>query len=425
MTHPFRTGPLNVSFVITSLPVGGAETLLVNLVRRINKTILQPEVLCLKEPGELGDAIALEVPLTGRVLSHKCDLRVMPRLMRAFRRSRTDAVITVGAGDKMFWGRLAARLAGVPVVCSALHSTGWPDGIGKLNRLLTGITDGFIACAQNHAHHLHAHEGFPANKVFMIPNGVDVDRFRPFAPMRGWLREHLDVPTTSRLVGIVAALRPEKNHAQLIAAASEIIRHHPNTHFVVVGDGPMRAAIESEIQQRGLVGHFHLLGNRSDTPAILAGLDVFVLTSKNEANPVSILEALASAIPVVSPDVGSVNETVIHEKTGLLTRPLDANSTADAIIRLLGNPTWASQLGFQGRSHVRQSWSLEAMVSGYERLVTMLYNSKSAINGQPLWQAAGEESAIDPFRTHPQAPLTASCLPTVDQPVLANFSPQD
>ncbi len=134
MTQPFRTGPLNVSFVITSLPVGGAETLLVNLVRRINKSILQPEVLCLKEPGELGDAIALEVPLTGRMLSHKCDLRVMPRLMRAFRRSRADAVITVGAGDKMFGGRLEARMAGVPVVSSALHSTGWPDGIGN-NRM--------------------------------------------------------------------------------------------------------------------------------------------------------------------------------------------------------------------------------------------------------------------------------------------------
>ena len=200
MTEP-RTTPLNVSFIITSLPVGGAETLLVNLVRRLDKSLVQPQVLCLKEAGELGEAIAREVPLQSDLLSGKFDLRILPKLIHIFRSQPTDAVITVGAGDKMFWGRLAARFAKVPVICSALHSTGWPDGVSKLNRMLTSITDGFVACAKNHAQHMVENEGFPKSKVFMIPNGVDTDRFKPNKASRNWLRSELNLTSDVKLIG--------------------------------------------------------------------------------------------------------------------------------------------------------------------------------------------------------------------------------
>ena len=380
-----RTSPLNVSFIITSLPVGGAETLLVNLVRQLDKSLVQPQVLCLKEAGELGDVIAREVPLKSHLLSGKFDLRILPRLISAFRCQQTDAVITVGAGDKMFWGRLAAKFAQVPVICSALHSTGWPDGVSRLNRMLTNITDGFIACARNHAQHMVESEGFPKSKVFMIPNGVDTQRFQPNVAQRRWLRSELNLPEQAKLVGIVAALREEKNHAQLVLAARDVLRAHPNTHFLLVGDGPMRSSIENMIGENGLTAHFHLLGSRSDTNLILPALDAFVLTSKNEANPVSILEALACGIPVAAPSVGSIHETVLHEKSGLLTTPLDPFSTADALIRLLGNAVWSRQLGQNGRSEVEQSWSLAAMVNGYEKLIAMLYNAKAAAIGLPEW----------------------------------------
>ena len=393
MTKP-RTSPLNVSFIITSLPVGGAETLLVNLVRQMDKSLVQPQVLCLKEAGELGDVIAREVPLKSHLLSGKFDIRILPRLIRAFRSQQTDAVITVGAGDKMFWGRLAARFAKVPVICSALHSTGWPDGVSRLNRMLTTITDGFIACAHNHAQHMVEFEGFPKSKVFVIPNGVDTRRFQPNGAQRSWLRSELNLPEKAKLVGIVAALREEKNHTQLVLAARDVLRAHPNTHFILVGDGPMRSSIENAIGENGLTAHFHLLGSRSDTHLILPALDAFVLTSKNEANPVSILEAFACGIPVAAPSVGSIHETVLHEKTGLICTPLDPFSTADALIRLLANPVWSRQMGQHGRKQVEQFWSLDAMVNGYEKLIAMLYNAKSPVNGLPEWQGAkSRESA--------------------------------
>ena len=147
-------GPLRVLFVITSMPVGGAETLLVNLCQRLNRERILPELCCLKGPGPLGELLAEQISVHARLLNGKWDWRVLSRLRNLIRARRIDGVITVGAGDKMFWGRLAARLERLPVIGAALHSTGWPDGIGRLNRWLTPITDVFIAVAENHGRYL-------------------------------------------------------------------------------------------------------------------------------------------------------------------------------------------------------------------------------------------------------------------------------
>lgn len=406
--RPQRSEPLRTCFLLTSMPVGGAETLLLNLIERLDRRIVQPEVVCLKEPGPLGEELRRSVPVHSHFLFNKWDARVLLRLRRRFRRSRVDAVITIGAGDKMFWGRLAARMAGVPVICSALHSTGWPDGVGRLNRSLTPLTDAFIAVAHDHAQFLVNWEGFPRERVFMIPNGVDTERFRPNPAARDHFRESLQVPSDAPLVGIVAALREEKNHSQFLAAARDILRLQPDTRFIVVGDGPTRPRLESEIAELGLQRFVHLLGTRSDTPNILAALDVFALTSKNEANPVSILEALSCGIPVVSTNVGSIHETVLDGQTGFLTTPGSSEETADAIVRLLGNRGLAGSLGRNGREHVSRNWSLDAMVAGYERLLAMLYNDKV----QPAAQIA------PPSCRPVSAPAVAVATPMLSLPNL-------
>ena len=143
--------PLRVMFLITSMPVGGAEMLLVNLIRRLDRSRCVPYLCCLKELGPLGDELVAEdVPASSHLIRGKYDLAVLWKLVWRMRREQIDAIVTVGAGDKMFWGRLAAKLASVPVIAAALHSTGWPDGVGRLNRLLTPITDGFIGVAARH-----------------------------------------------------------------------------------------------------------------------------------------------------------------------------------------------------------------------------------------------------------------------------------
>lgn len=366
----------DVFFVITSMPVGGAEVLLANLIRRMDRTRFAPHLICLKELDELGKQLASEIPCWHNLLRSKWDLSILPRLAKIFRDNQATAVITVGAGDKMFWGRLAAKHAKVPVVCSALHSTGWPDGVGKLNRLLTRWTDAFIAVAKAHGEFLSTFEGFPASKVHVIPNGVDTQRFQPRPDTRRLVRRKLNIPESAPLVGIVAALRPEKNHGLLVRSAVRILTEQPECHFLVIGEGPERPRIEQQIADLGLQHRFHLLGNRHDTPNLLASLDVFALCSLNEANPVSILEALSTGIPVVSTNVGSIKETVIHGQTGFLLPSEDAVALASKICELLSSPQLLQRLGQNGRQHIERGWSLENMVSGYENLIEQIYQQK-------------------------------------------------
>ena len=205
-------GPLRVLFVTTSMPVGGAETLLVNLVRSLDRRHIIPEICCLKEPGVLGTMLSKQMPVHFGLIDHKFDWRVLGRLHRLLNGRQIDAVVTVGAGDKMFWGRLAAWRAGIPVILSALHSTGWPDGVTTMNRWLTPITDGFIAVARSHGQFLVDREGFPQAKVAVIPNGIDTNRFCPSPASRSAVRNGLGIQPDALLFGVVAALQIGRAH---------------------------------------------------------------------------------------------------------------------------------------------------------------------------------------------------------------------
>jgi glycosyltransferase involved in cell wall biosynthesis len=380
-------------FLATWLPVGGAEMLLVNLIRRLDRDRFAPSACCLKMLGPLGEELADEINVYHNLLHHKFDLLVLGRLTRLLRRRKIDVVVTVGAGDKMFWGRLAARAAGVPVVMSAIHSTGYPDAIGRLNRmkLLTRWTDGFVAVADEHARHLVETEGFPENKVFVIPNGVDVERFRPSSAVATEVRKQLGFASTTPVVAIVAALRPEKNHELFLRAAAQIRRNNAEAKFVIVGDGPERPWLERLAGELRLDDAVQFLGTREDIPRILQAIDVFALTSHMEANPVSILEAMAAGKPVVAPAVGSIAESVSDGQTGFVTPPGELEPVVERISQLLENRPLARQFGAAGRSTVVERWSLERMVDGYQALMAHLYMLKYEQNH------AGESKATSPL----------------------------
>ncbi len=369
--------PLRVIFVITSMHVGGAEILLYNLIRRLDRTRFSPELCCLKERGTLGEQLAEEIPVYSNLLRRKYDFRVLRKLNRLLRKREIDAVITVGAGDKMFWGRLAARRAKVPVVISALHSTGWPDGINWLNRRLTLITDAFVAVAEPHARHLIEVEHLPAARVHVISNGVDTEKFRPQPGIKRSVCQSLGIPRTAPLVGIVAVLRPEKNHELFLRTAARVRRDIPEAHFLIVGDGPRRPVLERLAADLQMDNCVHFLGQRIDIPEILSSLDVFALTSHNEANPVSILEALASGKPVVSTRVGSICETVVDDKTGYLVEPGNELEMSKRVTELLLDPAKAQRLGAAARRLVVSKWSIQAMVAGYEDLITSVHSVKT------------------------------------------------
>lgn len=395
-------GPLRVMFVLTSMPVGGAETLLAELIRRLDRSRFLPELCCLKELGPLGAELAKACPAHAGLLRRKFDFTVLWRLARLLLRRRIDAVVTVGPGDKMFWGRLAAWLAGTPVICSALHSTGLPDRVEWPNRLLAPLTDAFIAVAKRHGRHLAGREGCPADKVRVIPNGVDVGKFHPRWPTPA-LRLELDLPPEVPTAAIVAALRPEKNHELFLRAAAIVHRQMPQVQFLVVGDGPRRAELEILSRQLSLDESVRFLGARRDIPDLLALTDVFVLTSHMEANPVSILEAMAVEKPVVATRVGSVPETVLHGKTGFLTTPGSAEEIASRMVELLQSPDRGAAMGRAGREEVILHWSVERMVSGYEELLSEIYAGKAAARRgrKGLGMGDGEAEKAPTFAAKP------------------------
>lgn len=370
--------PLRIMFCITSMPVGGAETLLVNLIRRLDRARFAPELCCLKELGPLGEELALEIPAHHDLLACKYDVRILGRLTRLFRERGIDAVVTVGAGDKMFWGRLAAWRAGVPVIVSALHSTGWPDGVGRLNRLLTPITDAFIGVAQAHGRHLIEGEGFPAAKVCVIPNGIDTDRFHRRVEIGAAMRGPMFIEPNAPVFGIVAALREEKNHELFLQAAAQVRRRLPHAHFLIVGDGPRRELLEALADDLDLTGCVHFLGSRGDVPEILSICNAFVLASHNEASPVSILEAMACSLPVVATRVGSVAESVREGETGFLVEPGNLGQLAERMTILGNQPELARAMGRAGREYVERNGSLQTMVRGYEELLTALHRRKTS-----------------------------------------------
>ena len=350
--------------------------LVANLVRQMNRARCVPEIACLKDAGVLGEQLSCEVPVHANLIRGKYDVGVIWRLNRLFRKRQIDCLITVGAGDKLFWGRLAAKTVPVPVVLSALHSTGWPDGIGRLNRLLTPITDGFIAVAQSHAQYLRDEEGLPEKKIFVIRNGVDTDRFVFDEMVRQRIRRELQITSNAPVVAIIAALRPEKDHQLFLESARRLHSTLNNAHFLIVGDGPRRTDLERQTRQLGLGHRIHFLGSRSDIPELLSAVDVFALTSKNEASPVSILEAMACSRPVVAPAVGSIAESVADGLTGVLFSNRSPEAIAEIWLDLLSHPGRAEDMGNAGRKKVVSTGSLKSMTNAYERLLRKTRKNK-------------------------------------------------
>jgi glycosyltransferase involved in cell wall biosynthesis len=373
--NPNLKSPLRVMFMQTDMRVGGAEMVTAELIRRLDRDRFLPELCCLKELGEIGETLVGEIPVHHGLLHNKYDLLVLPRLIKLLRTRKIDAVVTVGAGDKMFWGRIAARRLRLPVVISALHTTGWPDGVGRLNRMLTPITDAFIAVAASHGEYLVEHERFPADRVVVIPNGVDIAKF---APLRdpGLVRRELRIDADAPVVGIVAALRPEKNHELFLELARRVLRQLPNSRFLIVGDGLRRDDLKQRAVEMGLESSALFLGSRSDVPRLLAAMDVFALTSHNEANPISILEAMSVGRPVVATKVGSIHEAVTEGETGHLVPAGDSAQLTDRVLSLLNDGPKRLAMGAAARETIVERWSIDAMVSGYEQLIELIYLRK-------------------------------------------------
>jgi glycosyltransferase involved in cell wall biosynthesis len=204
------------------------------------------------------------------------------------------------------------------------------------------------------------------------------------------LKDELGIPKHCRIIGTVGRLSREKGLSYLIKAAEKIIKEHPEAVFLVVGDGPLRESLEMETREGSAAGEagkeaswrsFIFTGFRSDTPAMFAVMDVFVLPSLTEGLPMALLEAMASEKPIVATKVGAIPQVIENEVSGLLVEPGDAEAIAGAIERLLTNSREAKELGKNAYMRVSEGFSSQKMIREYVSLYTQLLFPDGAVNG--------------------------------------------
>ncbi len=199
----------------------------------------------------------------------------------------------------------------------------------------------------------------------VIPNGVDLRQYGDDSS-RGEVRESLDLPAESPVIGTIGRLVPEKAYDVFIDSLSEITKRHPRVTVLVVGDGPLRPALEAQVRERALDNNVRFLGVRRDIPALLSAMDVFVLPSISEGLPMAILEAMAAGKSIVATSVGDVPKLVKDNETGLLVRPGDSIALASAIDFLLSEEERAAELRANAKILVQDSFSSHAMAKQYE-----------------------------------------------------------
>ena len=369
---------LKVCHVITMLELGGAQQNTLHTVAHLDRSRFAPELIT--GPGGLLDGEAQQIPDLAvtfvpelvRPVRPARDARALLTLARTFRRTSPDIVHTHSSKAGIL-GRWAARLAGVPAVVHTIHGYGFHVEQGRITyRVFRGlesatarITTRFVAVSRADLTAGIESRLFPREKVVLIRSGVPLREFRT-APDRR-VRSELGVPPAAPLVGMVACLKPQKAPLDFVRLADAVRHRVPSAHFVLVGDGVLRPAVEAEVARLGLDAHLHLLGWRRDVPAILGALDIFVLTSLWEGLPRAIPEAMASGLPVVATRVDGVPEAVSDRVTGYLAAPHDVETLADRVVFLLEQPSEARRMGEEGRSRVGE-FDIDDMVRRQEDL---------------------------------------------------------
>jgi glycosyltransferase involved in cell wall biosynthesis len=354
-----------VFHLIYSLETGGAEADLLAKSRVLVQTYgCDVTIGCLLKRGELAaEAEAAGIRVLGPLMHGKYDASVIPRLIRLMRDGQYDIVHTHMFASNLL-GRVAAMLAGVPVIVSTVQLIADREAWWEIlvDRLLQQRTDTMIASSQA-VRQSFIQRGIRPAKIAVIYNSVDFARFdavdreaarRAARQAFGWDNDHF-------VVGAVARLERIKGLDYLIEAAQTVAEAIPQVRFLVVGDGPQREALLSRVRHLELGGRCIFTGLRSDVPQILPAFDLFVLPSLSEALGIAAIEALASGVPVVASRVGGVPEVVIHGETGLLVPPGDATQLAEAILYMAANLAEAKQWAERGQKRVRRMFDVNKL----------------------------------------------------------------
>lgn len=366
--------PIHVAHVIHHLVTGGLENGLVNLINRMDPTLVRHSVLCMTDYNAFRDRI--EDKRVAVVALHKKplgrDMSAQVRAFQFFRSARPDIVHSrnLTALDAV----LPAFLAGVPTRIHGEHGRDMtdPDGTNKKFILLKKLHRPFIhhwsAVSQDLAQSLIEKVGVPESRISHICNGVDLSRFE-----RPNVRRDVDGFSSRDHVvfGTVGRLQDVKEQWLLIEALGllpTISAHAQKARVIIVGDGPMRARLSQEITQRGVRDKVFLAGAQNDVPRWLQSMDVFCLPSRAEGISNTILEAMASGLPVIATRVGGNPELVVDRSTGILVPHSDAQALARAMALMLEDTKLCHDFARAAFSRAHQEFGIDTMVERYAQL---------------------------------------------------------
>ncbi len=376
---PRRT-PIRIVHILHSFEIGGLENGVVNLINSLDWERYQHVLLCVTHAGRLVARLRrLDVEVIELGKSEGQDWRLPLKMAKQLRLIRPQIVHTRNWGT--IEGIIAGRLSGVPVVVHGEHGRTMIE-IGRgsrkrklIRRLLVPMIDAYVTVSEELGAIARTEIGVPSRKITTICNGVELGRFSGEFNQRA-IRLAQGIPVDAFVVGCVGRLDPVKNYESLVQVVAGLVKDFPNVRLLIVGDGPQYSALDQLRHTMGVAEHISLIGARDDVPLLLKAMDVFVLPSLSEGISNTILEAMASSLPVVATRVGGNIELVRHRETGFLVDSGNLMDLADAIRAYLENPCLVREHGAAGVKRIQNHFSLGRMVSAYDALYQNLLGEK-------------------------------------------------
>ena len=361
MTPPAK---YRVLHVIDSFDLGGAQTALLNLIRCTDRERFEPEVACMHGRGVFwGDFAALGVPVHSLSPAKWLPLYIW-RLARLLTARRFDIVHCHLFGANWIAKPLAALL-GVRVRINHDQCNDRLRHDSRLARWLDTLTNRLsthvCAVSRSTRDFLTEREALPAMRVSVIYNGVDTERYTP-------AKADADRAAGVSLVAGVGRLHPQKDFALFLDVAAELARRNTDVRFVIAGTGPEEAALKAKTAALGLAERVRFAGHVADPRTIYVAADVLLLTSRYEGTPLTVLEAMASGVPVVAPKLDGLDEILADGSDSFLVPPGACGEFADRVAELLASPELRARFADAARAKVAASFSAKTMTAQVEAI---------------------------------------------------------
>lgn len=354
---------LSIVHLLSSFGVGGQERVALDLATRQKAAGCRVATIALAD-GALRTAFdEAQIPTEVVEKRRGIDVTLPLRLARALRAFDADILHTHNP-QPLIWGAPAARLVGAALVHTKHGANPGSERQLQLRRAAARLVDAYVAVSAVTADVARKNREVSEEKLWTIPNGIDLDRFARPPEEPAEVRRSLAVPEGAVLAITVGRLAPEKNQALMLRAIAPLL--HEGAQLLLVGDGGERAALEAQRINLGPVGRYvHLLGIRNDTPRLLAASDVFLLSSRTEGLPLVIPEAMAARLPVISTSVGGIPSVILEGETGYLVPDGDEAALRACIVKLLDDPALRINLGARGHAIAHERYGLDRVVREY------------------------------------------------------------